>query len=190
MSYRSRRACTALLLALICTGSRAQAPARATPPPPPPDHCIVGESVFGCRSEAAIAQITAFRGDADELKERIAAGVASGDCRMFAPGEPVFVTGAAADGERAAVRLPGDTVSYWMPASWSRPAAECAAYAKRRSAREKLGLAATTQAEPPGPDPAETRARQSPPPKPVPSACTIKPVMTDAEIALCRKPKK
>jgi hypothetical protein len=73
-----------------------------------------------------------------------------------------------------------------MPASWSRPAAECAAYATRRSVREKLGFAATTQAAPPGPDPAAGSARLPPPLRPVPTACTIKPVMTDAEIALCR----
>ena len=140
-------------------------------------------------SEADVAQITAFVfGDADELKEKIAAAVASGDCRMFVPGERVFVTSVAAGAARAAVRLPGDTVSYWMPASWSRPTAECAAYTTRRSQREKLGLAATTQANPPEPGPAETLSRQPPPPlKPVPTACAIKPVMTDAEIALCRK---
>jgi hypothetical protein len=178
MSYRSKRACIALSLVLVCTGIRAKDPA--------PDHCIVGESVFGCRSELAVEQITAFPGDADELKEKIAADVASGECRMFNPGERVFLTGVAADAERAAVRRPGDTVSYWMPASWSRPAAECAAYAARRSVREKLGLAATTQAKPPAPDPAETLVRQPPPAKPAPTACTIKPVMTDAEIALCR----
>lgn len=179
MSYRSRRASSALSLLLICMGSRAQ------PPAPAPDHCIVGESVFGCRSESAVAQITALHGDADELKERLAADVASGDCRMFVPGERVFVTGVASD--HAAVKLPGDTVSYWMPASWSRPSAECAAYTTRRSQREKLGLAATTQADAPEPGPAETLSRQSrPPPKPAPTACTIKPVMTDAEIAVCR----
>ncbi|HET7062751.1 MAG TPA: hypothetical protein VFI49_00650 [Rudaea sp.] len=188
MSYRSRRARTALSLVLLCTGASAQAPAltRVPIPVPVPDHCIVGESVFGCHSESTVAQITAFHGDSDELKERIAADVASGDCRMFVPGERVFVTSVAADAGRAAVRLPGDTVSYWMPASWSRPTAECAAYATRRSVREKLGLAATTQANPPGPDPAGTLAKSPPPPKPAPSACTIKPVMTDAEIALCR----
>lgn len=188
MSYRFRRACTAFSLVLLCTGACAQAPAptRVPVPVPVPDHCIVGESVFGCHSESTVAQITALHGDADELKERIAAGVASGDCRMFVPGEPVFVTSVAADAGRAAVRLPGDTVSYWMPASWSRPAAECGAYAKRRSVREKLGLAATTQAGAPEADPAQARSRPPLPPKPAPTACTIKPVMTDAEIALCR----
>jgi hypothetical protein len=187
MSYRFMRACTALSFVLICTGIRAQAqaPAPARVPVPVPDHCIVGESVFGCRSESVVAQITSFSGDADELKERIGTGVASGDCRMFTAGEPVFVTAVGADAGRAAVRLPGDTVSYWMPASWSRPAAECGAYAKRRSARERLGLDATTQPSPPEPGLTGTRAKV-PPPKAAATGCTIKPVMTDAEIALCR----
>lgn len=178
MSYRLPRACTALSLALFCAGIRAAAPA--------PDHCIVGESVFGCRSELAVAQITSFRGDADELREKIATDVASGDCRMFDQGERVFLVDVGPDAQRAAVRRPGDAVSYWMPASWSRPAAECGAYATRRSLREKLGLAAATQARPPEPDPVETLARQPRPPRPAPTTCAIKPVMTDAEIALCR----
>jgi len=185
MSYRSTRARTALSLVLICTGIHAQVQRSA--PTPMPDHCIVGESVFGCQSEPAVAEITSFSGDADELKERIAAGVASGDCRMFPQGERVFLTRVAADRGLAAVRPDGDTISYWMPASWSRPSAECAAYATRRTLREKLGLAATTQATAPGPDAAGAVARPSgPTPKPAPTACTIKPVMTDAEIALCR----
>jgi hypothetical protein len=189
MSYRLSHTCIAVCLVLIGTGISAQTPTPARVPVPVPDHCIVGESVFGCASESAVAGITAFQGDADELKEKIAAGVASGECRMFMPGDPVFLTRVAADTGLAAVRLPGDTVSYWMPASWSRPTAECGAYAKRRSVREKLGLAATTQASPPEADPALVRSKPSPQ-KAVPSTCTIKPVMTDAEIALCRNPNR
>jgi len=187
MSYRFSRACITVWLVLVGTGVSAQTPARV--PVPGPDHCIVGESVFGCVSPSAVAEITAFRGGADELKEKIAAGVASGDCRMFVPGDSVFLARVAADTGLAAVRLPGDTVSYWMPASWSRPTAECAAYATRRSVREKLGLAATTQTNPPGPEPAGAISRP-PPRRTVPTECVIKPVMTDAEIAMCRDLKR
>jgi len=186
MSYRFSRACITFGLVLIGTGICAQTPAPARVQVPMPDHCIVGESVFGCVNASAVAEITAFRGDSDDLKEKIAAGVASGDCRMFVPGDPVFVARVAADTGLAAVRLPGDTVSYWMPASWSRPTAECAAYATRRSVREKLGLAATTQTNPPEPDPAGAIARPAPPRRTAPTKCAIKPVMTDAEIAMCR----
>ena len=186
MSYRFSRACIAVGLVLIGSEISAQTPAPSRVPVPAPDHCIVGESVFGCVSASAVAEIIASGGKADELKEKIAAGVASGDCRMFVQGDPVFVARVAADTGLAAVRLPGDTASYWMPASWSRPTAECAVFATRRSVREKLGLAATTQANPSGPDPAAAIARQPPTRRAAPTECTIKPVMTDAEIALCR----
>ena len=186
MSYCLGRAFITGWLALISTGISAQTSAPARVQVPAPDHCIVGESVFGCASASAVAEIIASGGKADELKEKIASGVASGDCRMFVQGDAVFVARVAADTGLAAVRLSGDTVSYWMPASWSRPTAECGAYATRRSVREKLGLAATTQANSPGPDPAEATARQLPPRRAVPTECTIKPVMSDAEIALCR----
>jgi hypothetical protein len=152
-----------------------------------PDHCIVGESVFGCRSEAEVAQITSYDGDVEALHERIADGVSSGDCQMFQPGEPVYQTRVANGAERAAVRRPADTESYWMPASWSRPASECSAFTTSRTLREKLGLAATTQASAPDPDPAEALSGQRPTsPRTVAGGCSIKPVMTDAEIALCR----
>ena len=185
MSFCFSRACITVWLVLIGTGIGAQTPTPPRAPVPAPDHCIVAESVFGCVNASAVAEITAFSGAADELKEKIAAGVASGDCRMFMPGDAVFLARIAADTGLAAVRLPGDTVSYWMPASWSRPTAECAAYATRRSVREKLGLAATTQTDPPEPDPARALARPAPR-RTAPTECVIKPVMTDAEIAMCR----
>jgi hypothetical protein len=177
--FEHRRASVALSLALFCAATTDAAPA--------PDHCIVGESVFGCLSEAEVAGITSYRGDAEALHQMIAENVSSGVCQMFKVGEPVYMTGVTRDAERAAVRRPGDSVSYWMPASWSRPAAECMAFTTSRSLREKLGLAATSQTSAPEPDPAEMLSR--PPatsPRSAVPGCTIKPVMTDAEIAVCR----
>ena len=174
-----RRASIALSIALLCAATARAAPA--------PDHCIVGEAVFGCRSEAEVAQITSYRGDAEALHQMIAENVASGVCEMFQVGEPVYMTSAPSHAELAAVRRPRDTLSYWMPSSWSRPAAECAAYSTSRTLREKLGLAATTQAGAPEPDPQEAPLRQpSASTRSAVPGCTIKPVMTDAEIALCR----
>ena len=73
MSYRFSRACITVWLVLIGTGISAQTPAPARVPVPAPDHCIVGESVFGCVSASAVAEIIASGGKADELKEKIAA---------------------------------------------------------------------------------------------------------------------
>lgn len=177
--FEHRPASIALSIALLCAATANAAPA--------PDRCIVGEAVFGCRSEAEVAQITSYRGDADALRQMIAEDVASGVCEMFTVGEPVYMTNAANHTELTAVRRPRDTLSYWMPSSWSRPAAECSAYSTSRTLREKLGLAATSQEAAPEPDPAQTLSRQ--PSTALRSAvpgCTIKPVMTDAEIALCR----
>ena len=174
-----RRTSLALSIALLCSATADAAPT--------PDHCIVGEAVFGCRNEAEVAQITSYRGDAEALHQLIAENVSSGACEMFKVGEPVYVTSTASGADRAAVRRPGDAVSYWMPSSWSRPAAECSAYTSRRSLREKLGLAATSQSDAPEPDPAQTLLHQpSASPRYAAPGCTIKPVMTDAEIALCR----
>jgi hypothetical protein len=173
----------ALSVVLFCAATGVAAAA--------PDHCIVGESVFGCRSEAEVAHITAYRGDADALRRMIAEDFSSGVCQMFKVGEPVYTTSVTNHGDRTAVRRPGDTESYWIPASWSRPAAECSAYTTSRSLREKLGLAAASQQSAPDPDPQEALSRKpSASPQSAVPGCTVKPAMTDAEIALCRSPTR
>lgn len=163
----------AILAALLC----AEACLAATAP----DHCIVGESVFGCRSERDIAQITAYRGDADALHEMIAADISSGACQMFKEGERVYRSGAASRAERAAVRRPDDATAYWMPASWSRPVSECAAYTAPRSIGANPGPGNLEGSAAAGKLSAPAALAQS-----AGSGCTIKPVMSDAEIAACR----
>jgi hypothetical protein len=175
--FEVSRASVALATALFCAASAAAAPAA--------DRCIVGESVFGCRTEAEVAHITSYHGDAGALRQIIVDNLVSGACRMFEPGEPVYMTGVARDGERSAVRRAGDAQSYWMPATWSRPSKECSAYSTSRSLREKLGLSATSQAVAPEPDMEQTLSRPTALRSAAPG-CAIKPVMTNAEIALCR----
>jgi hypothetical protein len=148
-----------------------------------PDHCIVGDNAIGCRSEQTIAQVTSFRGDADALRDAIGANLSSGSCRLFEYGERVQVTGHQGS-ELNAVRLPRDAESYWMPASWSRPAAECAANASARTIEKKLGMPEHASAAPPTEQP-QAIAREGTTRSDAPG-CVIKPVMTDAEIAACR----
>jgi hypothetical protein len=153
-----------------------------------PDHCIVGDNAIGCRSERTLAQITNYRGNLDALRDTIDENIASGSCRLFAYGERVYVT-AVEGSERNAVRRAGDNESYWMPASWSRPADECTANASAQSLEKKIGMASREPAER-EPDAAlaeqpQVTARETPRLASEP-ACVIKPVMTDAEIAACR----
>jgi len=146
-----------------------------------PDHCIVGESVFGCRSERDIAQATMYRGDPDALRQIIAADLSSGVCQSFKEGERVFAIGGASQ-ERTAVRRSGDETTYWMPASWSRPVEECAAHPAPRSIATSPGPTSTAAAE----QPASRIAGPSVASQSAGSGCDIKPVMTDSEIAACR----
>ncbi len=176
--FKVSRACIALSTALFCAVSADAAPAA--------DRCIVGEAVFGCRTEAEVAHITLYRGDAQALHQIIVDDLASGVCMTFQPGEPVYTTSITHDGGRSAVHRAGDAQSYWMPASWSRPSKECSAYSTSRSLREKLGLAATSQAVAPEPDTEQTLSRPTALRSAAPE-CAIKPVMSNAEIALCRK---
>lgn len=179
--FEASRACIAVAAVLFCAATADAAPAA--------DRCIVGEAVFGCRTEADVAHMTSYHGDAVALRQVIVDNLVSGACRMFEPGEPVYMTGVARDGERSAVRRAGDAQSYWIPATWSRPARECSAYSTSRSLREKLGLAATSQAVAPDPDAEQTLSRPTALRSPAPD-CVIKPVMTNAEIALCRNVKR
>jgi hypothetical protein len=175
--FEVSRAGVASAIALFCVASAGAAPAA--------DRCIVGEAVFGCRTEAEVAHISSYHGDPVALRQIIVDNIVSGACRMFEPGEPVFMTGVARDGGRSAVRRAGDAQSYWIPASWSRPSKECSAYSTSRSLREKLGLSATSQAVAPEPDAEQTLSRPTALRSAAPN-CAIKPVMTNAEIALCR----
>jgi hypothetical protein len=160
----------AILATMFCAGSGMAATV--------PDHCIVGESVFGCRSERDIAQLTMYRGDPDALRQMIAVDLSSGVCQSFKEGERVFAIGGAGQ-ERTAVRRSGDEASYWMPASWSRPVEECAAHPAPRSVAGNSGPTSVSANEPPttriaGPSVASQSAG---------SGCNIKPVMSDLEIA-------
>jgi hypothetical protein len=113
-----------------------------------PDHCVVGESVFGCRSERDIAQVTMHRGDPDALRQMIAVDLSSGVCQMFTQGERVFAIGGASP-ERIAERRSGDATSYWiwMPASWSRPVEECASHPAPRSVADNPGPTSASATE-------------------------------------------
>jgi hypothetical protein len=146
-----------------------------------PDHCIVGESVFGCRSERDIAQATMYRGDPDALRQIIAADLSSGVCQSFKEGERVFAIGGASQ-ERTAVRRSGDETTYWMPASWSRPVEECAAHPAPRSVANNPGLTSAPATE----SAAAKIAGPSVASQSAGSGCDIKPVMSDSEIAACR----
>jgi len=126
MTLRSSKTglpCLGMILATIFSAGNGMAAV--------PDHCIVGESVFGCRSERDVAQVTTHRNDADALRKIIAADLSSGVCQSFKEGERVFAIDASL--ERNAVRRSGDETSNWMAASWSRPVEECAAHPAPRS---------------------------------------------------------
>jgi len=168
----------AILATLFVAGSGVAATA--------PDQCIVGESVFGCRSERDIAQITAAStGSPDALREMIASDLSSGVCQMFQQGERVYRAGNARGADRTAVRRSGDDVAYWMPASWSRPAVECRSYPAPRSI---AGNAATAVAEtaPPSGELMPGNATRGPSFAAQSTGCAFKPVMSDAEIAACK----
>jgi hypothetical protein len=172
----TRTAIAALLAGFVATSAVAIEVAA--------DHCIVGESVFGCRSERDIEQIISYHDDVAALREALVMTLAAGVCTPFADGERVIVTGHSAQSDRTEVQRPGDTESYWIAGSWSRPARDCS-QGPSRSLYAKLGL----------PEPAEYRGAEvrretaSTPPtsRATTLSCAYKPVMTDAEIARCRK---
>jgi gamma-glutamylcyclotransferase (GGCT)/AIG2-like uncharacterized protein YtfP len=148
-----------------------------------PDQCIVGESVFGCRSERDIARITAASlGNPEALREMIAVDLSSGVCQIFQEGERVYSTGSATNAERTAVRRSGDDEAYWMPATWSRPVEECRAYPVPRS----IAGNSTTAAAPASDGTMSVKATRGPSFASQMSVCIFKPVMSDAEIAACK----
>jgi hypothetical protein len=153
-----------------------------------PDYCIVGTYVIGCRSEKTIDRMTSLTGESESLRNAIAEAIVSGECRVFSNGERVFASDDPTRPGLKAVRRADEAESWWMPASWARPVSECPR-ATSRSVEQKLGM---PPVQPPVAAPApsaspeqSTPARRAPPPGSPP--CEIKPVMTDAEIAACRR---
>jgi hypothetical protein len=180
-SIRTRRKPLAAALATfvaLCAQARAADPA-------PPDHCIVSNNAIGCLSERTLSEIVDYSGNLRGLRGTIADKLASGLCDLFEYGERVYVTDTEGS-DRSAVRRPGDTESFWMPSSWSRPANECRANASPESVGKKIGV--------PTPEPAFPRAarprafaREPVLPAAAPRGCVYKSVMTDAEIRACRR---
>jgi len=142
-----------------------------------PDHCIVGESVFGCRSERDIEQIIAAHDDVTALRETLAADISSGTCQMFADGERVFLTQKSAAADRSAVRRPGASDEFWIASSWSRPAIDCG---RGSALPPPTGVPGSALASAPPDTPKTPRS----------TACVIKAVMSDAEIAACRRSRE
>ena len=148
------------------------------------EHCIVGQSVFGCRSERDLEQIIAYHDDVAALREALAMNIASGNCSPFGDGERVIFLQRSGGSDLTAVRRPDESDAFWIAGSWSRPASDCGDSASR-SIYAKLGLPEPTESRPARP--AGTAAAElaaALPGKPL--ACVYKPVMTDAEISRCR----
>ena len=151
-----------------------------------PDHCVAGEYVIGCQTEKLLDEIGSFHADSEAIRKAIFDSITSGACNVFRDGEAISVIDRTFVSERRLVRRPGETKTYWMPNKWTRPIEECSAGAVAVQApAAKPAPAARTQAsvpqakpKPPVPEAASTPA--------VP-ACEFKPVMSDEELAACRR---
>jgi len=103
------------------------------------EQCIVGDHAIGCSSERAIVELTMPRKDAGALQRLLQDKLASGQCRLFDYGERVQVTSSQGS-ERMQIRRPGDKSSYWIAASWARPAADCDGTRSASALHHKLGV--------------------------------------------------
>ena len=105
----------------------------------PSDQCIVGDHAIGCLNERSIIELTTPRKDASTLEQLVQDKLASGECRLLDYGERVQVTSANGS-ERTQVRRFRDTSSYWIPATWARPATECEGTQTASALHQKLGV--------------------------------------------------
>ena len=173
-----RRGAVAAAIALLACGTAGRAAAAE------PDACIAGQYVIGCQAERDLDDIGTYRGDSEALRKSIFDSIVSGKCKVFRDGEAVVVTDRTFVSERRLVRRADDANAYWMPAKWTRPIGECGQQ-----------VAAAKAADEPKPStpakPAPARQATPVPMRPAvaetASACEIKTVMTDEDIAACRK---
>jgi hypothetical protein len=104
-----------------------------------PDRCIVTDRAIGCISERATIDLATPRKDAGAMRDLVRQKLESGQCRLFGYGERVYLV-SGKDTERTAIHRVGDRTTYWLPASWTRPAGECEANASSASLQAKLGM--------------------------------------------------
>jgi hypothetical protein len=158
-----RTAGAAVLLVLCCTVTDAVAEA---------DYCIHGEFAIGCRSEQLLDELLAQVDNEKAFDKTLMTDLHAGACERFNDGEPVELVEQAQTSHHRRLRRPGGADAFWMPESYSKPIAECRAQETGSMGRSKLQP--KMQAAPGG-----ARGETT--------GCVIKPVMTDDEIAACRR---
>jgi len=104
-----------------------------------PDQCIVTDRAIGCTSERATIDLATPRKDAGAMRDLVRQKLESGQCRLFGYGERVYLVSSKSP-DRSAIHRVGDRTTYWLPASWTRPAGECEANASSASLQAKLGM--------------------------------------------------
>jgi hypothetical protein len=152
-----------------------------------PDHCVAGEYVIGCQTEKLLDEIGSFHADSEAIRKAIFDSITSGACNVFKDGEPISVIDRTFVSERRLVRRPDEIKAYWMPNRWTRPIDDCAtaAPAVPNPAPDTSAAAAGTQASAQQQRP--RASAQELPAAPPPPACEFKPVMSDEDVAACRK---
>lgn len=151
-----------------------------------PDACIAGEYVIACQRESDLDDIGTFRGDSEAIRKAIFESIVAGKCKVFRDHDAVEVIDRTFVSDRRLVRRPGETASFWMPAKWTRPIAECGSAALAAKSTEP-----PRDASPPRPAATRqaTSAQHVPEPSP-PATCEIKPVMSDEDIATCHRARR
>ena len=157
-----------------------------------PNYCISGEFVLGCITEKQFDDIAAYRNNETGFRDAIMLNIKAGTCSVFKDGELVSLVNHSKD--HLAVRRPDGGDVYWTFPGWTKPIADCKAppqpveTARATPARAPSARKATTEA-PPAPK-GESSAEAPPAPKAESSACVFKPVMTDEDLAVCRKARQ
>lgn len=147
-----------------------------------PDSCIAGQYVIGCQSERVLDDIGTFQGDSAAMRKSIFDSIVSGQCRVFHDGDTVLVIDRTFVSERRLVRHDGEAKSYWMPAKWTRPIGECSTPAPAPKVAETV-----REPAPPEAPVRQTIAAQVRPAVSVQPGCEIKAVMSDEDMAACRR---
>ena len=164
-SAAKRIAATSVFLVLCCASAHGVDAAN---------YCIRGEFAIGCRSEQQLDELLAKIDNVKAFDKTLMADIHAGACERFNDGEPVEVVEQAPTSHHRKIRRPGASDTFWMPASYSKPIAECRAKAAGTDRHSKLqpNVRAAVKG-------AKAEA----------GGCVFKPVMTDEEIAACRSEK-
>ena len=142
--------------------------------------CIPSEA-FACKDRKVLDEIISYQNDPAAFSQATRTAVMYGFCKTLSGGQKVYIDARAIFAGLRQVHAPGELERYWVAAAQMSDDLEACA------ARKTEAAPASKPAQKIAAIPTQSAPIKSPPASLAEPVCDWKPVMSDQEIAACRK---